>query len=962
MTISKFKYFTLMVFASILLSALLFGQELELMQKFNPNLPASGRNASLIGRVVSNIGDIDGDDYDDWAFGFPDAANINTTKKVGKVYIYLGSSSLASEQDPDFILQGENDGDRFGTSISSADINNDGYNDVIVGANGNSLGKVYIYFGSTAIDTIADAVLTSSVEGEGFGRVVSSAGDVNNDNYEDILVHAPRYDLDDIGHVYVFYGGETIDNIVDITLTAPLAGDDFGCEISSAGDVNNDGYDDILIGERYNDYPANSAGRAYIYFGAESMDTIADVIFTAKDSNDNLGFSVSSAGDVNNDKYADVIVGARVAGDNSQGEAYIYFGGASMDSIADVTLTGEESHDYFGKTVSCAGDVNNDGYSDVIVGADYTDAGGTEIGRAYVYFGGVAMDMNADVTMTGEADRDHFGGVVSSAGDINGDGYTDVVVGAQGNDGGGSGSGRAYIYYGGEKMNNTMDLIFTGELSSDWFGCSVSSAGDVNNDGYDDVAIAAKWNDEGGGNAGRVYIYFGGSSIDNETDIILTGQEEGIQFGTSVSSAGDVNNDGFDDLIVGMDKYGTGKAFLYYGGTSMDDIADLIFTSGVDNDGFGKSVSSAGDVNNDGFEDIIVGADGFPGNAYIFYGGLIMDDNIDLILPGISTGSRFGCSVASAGDLNNDGYDDVIVGACGNNSMGVLAGRAYIYFGGAEMDSIVDLILSGETDDDNFGVSVSSAGDVNDDGYADVIVGAYNNAEGRAYIFFGGSSMNNTPDIVFKGEADQDHFGISVSNAGDVNYDGHSDILIGAEYNGAGGRYAGRAYIYFGGESIIDTVADIILTGEAITDYFGHSVSCAGDINDDGISDVVIGAYGNNAVGAQMGRAYLYAGVDLSDINFNSKNQLLDQFLLYQNYPNPFNPVTVISWQLTTSTHVELNIYNILGEKVRTLVNKKYVPGRYEYVFDASGLAAGLYFYRIKTDQFMKTKRMILIK
>ena len=100
----------------------------------------------------------------------------------------------------------------------------------------------------------------------------------------------------------------------------------------------------------------------------------------------------------------------------------------------------------------------------------------------------------------------------------------------------------------------------------------------------------------------------------------------------------------------------------------------------------------------------------------------------------------------------------------------------------------------------------------------------------------------------------------------------------------------------------------------------------------------------------------------VEDINFNSKNQLLDQFLLYQNYPNPFNPVTVISWQLTTSTHVELNIYNILGEKVRTLVNKKYVPGRYEYVFDASGLAAGLYFYRIKTDQFMKTKRMILIK
>ena len=959
-----FKYFECIckiVFVFLLFITVSFGQTIGLLQKFNPDLSASGRNASLMGRVVSNIGDINGDDYDDWAFGFPGAADISTAKKVGKVYIYLGSSSLVFEQDPDFILQGENDGDRFGGSVSYADVNNDGYDDIIIGAAGGPLGHVYIYLGSSEFDTDADVILSSLVENEGFGYTLSSAGDVNGDKFDDIIVSAPRFYLDDIGCVYLYYGGEPMDNTADITIGATAAGLDFGCDISSAGDVNNDGYHDILIGERYNNYAGRNAGRAYIYFGAQSMDTSADVIFSGKDSYDNLGFSVSPAGDVNGDTYADVIIGARVAGDNSQGQAYIYFGGASMDSIADVILTGEESHDYFGKTVSCPGDVNNDGYSDVIVGADYNDAGGTEIGRAYVYFGGPAMNVNADVTLTGEANRDHFGSVVSSAGDINGDGYSDVLVGAQGNDGGGSGSGRTYIYYGGEKMNNTRDLIFTGELANDWFGCSVSSAGDVNNDGYDDIAIAAKWNDEGGINAGQVYIYFGGSSIDSTADVILTGEEDNLQFGACVSSAGDVNNDGFYDLIVGMDKYGTGKAFLYYGGTSMDDIADLIFTSGLDNDGFGKSVSSAGDVNNDGFDDIIVGADGYPGNAYIFYGGLIMDDNIDLVLPGISTGSRFGCSVSSAGDVNNDGYDDVIVGASGNNTMGTLAGRAYIYFGGSEMDSLVDIILSGEAEDDYFGTSVSSAGDINEDGFDDVVVGAYGNKEGRAYIYYGSTSMDNVPDLILTGEAEEDHFGICVSDAGDVNNDGYSDLIIGAEWNDEGGNLAGRSYIYFGGTNI-NTIADMIFTGEAGADYFGSSVSSAGDVNNDGISDILTGAYGNSAVGAEMGRVYLYAGAELSGISYNLQNQLPDQVRLHQNYPNPFNPATTVTFDLPKGDKVRLVLYNVLGQEVVVLLNQPFVAGRHRYSFDASGYAAGLYFYKLEAGSFRQVRKMLLIK
>ncbi|MBN1406467.1 MAG: FG-GAP repeat protein [Calditrichaceae bacterium] len=953
------------------------GQELELMQKFNPDLPESGRNASLMGKVVSNIGDINNDNYDDWAFGFPDAADISTGKRVGKVYIYLGSPSLVFEQDPDLILQGENDSDKFGGSIASAgDLNNDGYCDLIVGAaynneSGISAGRAYIYFGGDSVDNIADLILNGESEGDHFGCAAASAGDVNKDGYDEVIIGARSSNLtgDNTGRAYLYYGGESMDNSANVTFTGEAADDFFGHDVCSAGDVNNDGCDDIMVSAYRNDAAGSDAGRVYIYYGSESMDNTADVVLTGEEKDDYFGNCISSAGDMNNDNYDDVIIGADRNGNG--GSAYLFFGGSSMDSLPDVKLLAEASYDYFAASVSSVGDVNNDGYDDVIVGAAYNDEAGTSAGRAYIYFGGLPTDNVPEIVLTGENSYDYFGCSVSSAGDINGDGYTDVIVGAYGNDSGGSGAGRAYIYYGAEKMNNTRDLFLSGELASDWFGCSLSSAGDVNNDGFDDIVIGAKWNDEGGGNAGQVCIYFGGSSIDSAADVILTGQEEGFQFGTSVSSAGDVNNDGFDDLIIGTDYYGARKAYLYYGGTSMDNATDLIFSCGSDDLGFGRSVASAGDVNNDGYDDIIIGSilseinESEVGCAYIYYGGIIMDNSVDIVLPGLTPNSYFGYSVSSAGDLNDDGYDDVIVGASADNPTGVLSGRAYIFYGGAEMDSSVDVILSGEAEDDQFGASVSSAGDVNDDGYADVVVGAYNNAEGRSYIFFGGSDMDNIADLVLKGEADEDHFGISVSGTGDVNNDGYNDVLVGSEWNSGGGRSAGRCYIYYGGTDI-DTVADIIITGEATGDYFGNSVSCAGDVNNDGISDILIGAYGNYAVGAQMGRAYLYAGVDLSDIRFDPQNQFPDQFVLYQNYPNPFNPTTTIRYSVKTqniaSQHVDLSIYNILGQKVATLINKKQTAGKYQVKWNAEGFPSGLYFYRIKADKFMETKRMILIK
>ena len=348
----------------------------------------------------------------------------------------------------------------------------------------------------------------------------------------------------------------------------------------------------------------------------EGGDAMQERFFTGYAAGDQFGYSVSSAGDVNSDGYADLIVGAPFndAGGLNAGRAYIYFGGSIINSGVDVILTGLAASDRFGFYVSTAGDVNGDGYSDVIVGAPFNNAGGTDAGRAYIYFGGSAMNNVADLIMTGEAAGDQFGSSVSSAGDVNGDGYSDVIVGAILNDAGGTGAGRAYIYFGGSSMNNVADLIMTGEAGSDQFGVSVSSAGDVNGDGYSDVIVGANGNDAGGSNAGRAYIYFGGSAMNNVADVIMTGAAAGDQFGISVSSAGDVNGDGYSDVVVGAYRYDNGqndegRAFVYHGSAaglsatpnSTPDDANQAGAS------FGISVSGAGDVNGDGYSDVIIG-------------------------------------------------------------------------------------------------------------------------------------------------------------------------------------------------------------------------------------------------------------------------------------------------------------------------------------------------------------------
>jgi len=453
-------------------------------------------------------------------------------------------------------------------------------------------------------------------------------------------------------------------------------------------------------------------------------------------------------------------------------------------SNVDASFRGENTS-WSGKSVSDAGDVNGDGYDDFLIGADVDDDGGNAAGQTYLILGkasGWAMDTdisNADASFWGEEDSDYSGRSVAGAGDVNGDGYGDFLIGAEENDDGGDAAGQTYLILGkasGWAMDTDLanaDASFWGEDAEDYSGRSVSGAGDVNGDGYDDFLIGAYGDDDGGNTAGQTYL--------------ILGKPSGWAMDTDLSTA---------------DASFWGESFL-------------------DRSGF--CVSGAGDVNADGYGDFLIGAyqadaGSSAGHTYLILGkasGWTTDtdlSNADASFQGEDGSDRSGYSVSGAGDVNGDGYEDILIGAYSDEDGGALAGQTYLILGKSSGWAMytnlsnADASFWGEDADDWAGYSVSGARDVNGDGYDDFLVGAWQNDYGGTdaglnYLILGkasGWAMDtdlSSADASFCGEDSLDYSGHSVSGACDVDGDGYDDFLVGAYGDDDGGNMAGQTYL-----------------------------------------------------------------------------------------------------------------------------------------------------------------------
>jgi len=439
---------------------------------------------------------------------------------------------------------------------------------------------------------------------------------------------------------------------------------------------------------------------------------------------------------------------------------------APLASSAAWTAEGDQMDAWFAFSISTAGDVNGDGYDDVIVGAFRYDNGQTDEGRAYLFYGSASgLSTSAGWTAEGDQANAWFGFSVSTAGDVNGDGYADVIVGAVWHDNGQTDEGRAYVYHGSSTglTTGSANWIAEGNQADAQFGVSVSTAGDVNKDGYSDVVVGAYLYDNGQTNEGRAYVYHGSSTglTTGPANWTAEGDQADAQFGRCVSTAGDVNGDGYADVIIGAYRYDVGpfdvgRAYVYHGSPSgLSASADWTTESDLPNARYAYSVSTAGDVNGDGYADVIVGAYGYAsgrGRAFVYYGSPSgLSPSAGWMAESDQADANYAISVSTAGDVNGDGYADVIVGARWYDFGATDTGRAFVYHG-SETGLLANPAWTANTNqvDAQLGYAVATADDVNGDGYGDVIVGAYSydngqTDEGRAWVYHGSPTGLATP-------------------------------------------------------------------------------------------------------------------------------------------------------------------------------------------------------------------------
>ena len=486
------------------------------------------------------------------------------------------------------------------------------------------------------------------------------------------------------------------------------------------------------------------------------------------------------------------------------------------------------------------------------------------------------------------------------------------------------------------------------DSTQNWFGDNIVPVGDQNGDGFDDFLVSEL--------PDKVYLYLGGNPPNS--NYFMKFQPVDPNF---FSSLGDINGDGYDDFAL-LKRYAHArfKLALYYGGPALSTTPVFEFGDDVHYP-LASNIIIGNDVNHNGTRELIC-RDQAQQSILFFELTPVPDSVPDFILnPPNVRGQNFGYCILSE-DYNDDGWPDLATDLSFGGSTDI-NGSVLLYWGGPQFDTIPDLVLtradSFSFDYKYFGSNLVDVGDINYDGYPDIYVDYRDDwsPDSLSFLYWGGPGIDNTPDITFPIRSQKARL------AGDINHDGYNDLIT-----GTAAEPVGYANIYLGGPEM-DNIPDVhidMYDFPGFLSYFAHEVTGLGDINGDGIDDFAVASLEGAAWPPLI---FLYSGWDGgTDVPFEYDPTLPSKFVLDQNYPNPFNLSTTIEFDLPEAGKVELGIYNVLGETVRILIDSYSPAGKYRLSWDGKDstgkiVSSGVYIYRLSVgDAASLTRKMLLVK